>query len=153
MLLCFGCLIIFIGAKHKAFLTRQKFKGDFLRNSRTRSKTNCLYRLFNFLFLSAEVCGFFKRSLAAAPRSTNPSSKWCFVLISYFLFNLFNGVSALSRASFRNIRGNSWLRIVSNSPLIYGTIGLSVWKIVRYGLSIPARKEKNCILMGISGSR
>ena len=65
-------------------------------------------------------------SQIAAPRSTKPSSKWCFVLVSHFLLNLFNGVSALSRASFQNMRCNSSLRTVPNSSLINGTIGLSV---------------------------
>ena len=68
VLLSYGCLIMFIGAKHEAFLTRQKFKGDFLWNSKTRCNTSCLQ---NFLFISAEICAYSKRSLVAATRSTN----------------------------------------------------------------------------------
>ena len=60
MLLCSGCPIVFIGAKHEAFLARQKFMGDFLRNSRTRSNPSCLHRPLNFFFLSAETVLFLK---------------------------------------------------------------------------------------------
>ena len=46
--------------KHEAFLTRQKFMGDFLRNSRTKSNPSCLHRPLNFFFLSAETVLFLK---------------------------------------------------------------------------------------------
>ena len=122
ILLCSGFLITFIGARHETFLTRQKFTGNFLQNLRTRFNTSCLHRPLNFLFLSAEICAFSKRFLVAASKSTNSSSKWCFVLVSHS-FNLFIGVSDLSRASFRNIR--RWLRIISNSSVINGTMGFA----------------------------
>ena len=63
MLHCSGCLIIFIGAKHETFLTRQKFKGDFLQNSRTRSNTNYLHRPLNFLFLFQQRSLLFQKNL------------------------------------------------------------------------------------------
>lgn len=85
----------------------------------------------------------------ATPKSTNPSYEWCFVLVNHFLFNCFSGMPALPRASFQNMKCNNWWRIFSNSSLINGTTGLSVWNTVRYGISIPAMKGKKCILMGI----
>ena len=107
VLLCSGCLIMFIGAKHEAFLARQEVKGDFLQSWRTRSNTSCLHRPLNFLFSSAEICDFSKISLVAALRSTNSSCKWYFILGSHFLVNLFNSMPVLSRASFLNISCNS----------------------------------------------
>ena len=148
LLLC----TIYCRSRKDAPLTRLNWSGHFFANLMRILMIICLHLYWNNLFFFSCNLRRGKNSFHPAPMSTRTGLSWFFESCNHFSFSMQAINHALSIASFLKIRPTSFLKIALSLSNINGTVGVSVWKHVKYGSNMPPTNKKKCNSAGTKGS-